>query len=354
MKEFIIRENEAGQRADKFLKKYLSRAEEGFIYKMLRKKNITLNDKKINGSEKLCVGDSVKIYFSEETLQKFTAAQNVVGNYDTYRHKNNGRRLHKPLYIHPGKIQDSIIYEDENVILFNKPSGVLSQKACIDDMSVNELLLFYLLDKGKITKEQLETFKPSICNRLDRNTSGLIIFGKNLKTLQFFSGVLKDRRIHKYYLCVVNGVMKDRQRIQGYLRKSEKNNMVDIIDEAAYRLHPKKEEYSYIETEYMPLKDNGKYTLLKVHLVTGKPHQIRAHLANMGHALAGDVKYGSRKVNHYFQKKYELEYQLLHSYELKFDEYEGDFRYLSGKSFKAELPWSFLEVIRREGLESEY
>lgn len=352
MQELIIKENEANQRVDKFLKKYLCKAEEGFIYKMLRKKNITLNDKKISGNEKLLPGDSLKIYFSNETLVKFTAPTSAPPSYRTVTVKNKNMK-YSQIYLNPGRIKDFIVYEDEDILLFNKLSGVLSQKAHESDMSVNELILIYLLDKGKITGAQLQTFKPSICNRLDRNTSGLITYGKSLKGTQFLSEVLRERKIKKYYLCVVSGVLKERQTISGYLKKNEMNNKVEIVKRQQRDPALEQQGYSYIETEYIPLTNNGRYTLLKIHLITGKTHQIRAHLASIGHSLAGDTKYGSKLVNFYFQKRYDLEYQLLHSYALEFEEYEGDFQYLSGKSFRAPLPDVFRTVLKKEALDYE-
>ena len=179
MKEFIINENEAGQRFDKYLAKLLREAPKSFFYKMMRKKNITLNGKKATGNEKLFSGDHVKLFLSDETFEKFS------GN-------DSAPRAHYAL---------DIIYEDENILLINKPAGMLSQPADDGTPSLVEYLTGYLLKNGSLTENDLRTFRPSVCNRLDRNTSGLIAAGKSLSGLQELSGMFKSRELHKYYLC---------------------------------------------------------------------------------------------------------------------------------------------------------
>ena len=321
MREIVIKENEAGQRFDKFLGKYLKEASMGFLFKMLRKKNITLNGKKATGKEKLVKGDTVKLFLSEETIEKFEGTISVQYT----------------------DVKLDIIYEDENILLINKPAGMLSQKASPKDVSVVEHLISYLLRSGNLTKEALKTFKPSVCNRLDRNTSGIIAAGKSLSGLQELSRMFKDRSMEKYYLCIVNGVVDKPQVIKGYLYKNEKNNKVTILQE-------EKEGSSYIETHYRPVKTNGNITLLEVLLVTGKTHQIRAHLASNGHALIGDTKYGSVKVNDIFKKKYGLKNHLLHSYRIVFPELTGSLKNLSLKEFEADLPKMFKDIALKEGV----
>ena len=180
MKEFTITKNEAAQRLDKYLKKLLPEASSGFIYKMLRKKNITWNGKKAAGSEKLAAGDCIRLYLADETFDKFSAyrPQSTAGA--------DGTRL-------------DVIYEDEDILLINKPCGMLSQKAKPSDVSANEYLIAYLLASGAVTEESLRTFHPSVCNRLDRNTSGILTAGKSLKGLQELSAALKERTVNKYY-----------------------------------------------------------------------------------------------------------------------------------------------------------
>lgn len=291
MKEFIVKENEAGQRLDKLLLKILKKAPSSFIYKMLRKKNIILNEKKATGAEKTVLGDSIKFFLSAETFEKFSGTQPVLTTHNI------------------PKIELDIVYETTDILMLNKPAGMLSQKADKEDISANEYLLQYLLENGKISEESLKTFRPSICNRLDRNTSGILIAGKTLKGSQEMSEALKDRTIKKYYLCLVKGKIEKESHLCGYLKKKEKNNQVTIL--------PKEEkDAKRIETEYRPLEQLGTYTLLEVHLITGRSHQIRAHLASVGHPIIGDTKYGNKACNIEFAKYADIHSQLLHAYKL--------------------------------------
>ena len=318
MKEIIIGENEATRRLDGFLSSYLRDASKGFIYKMLRKKNITLNDKKADGKERLSVGDSVKIFFSDDTLSKFRGAGEAAISDDIYKLTSKLGEL-------------PVIYEDDNIVLVNKPRGILSQKAQATDESVNEWLIEYLLQKGDITSDSLETFKPSICNRLDRNTSGLIICGKSLTGLQEMNELIRSRSVKKYYRTIVKGKVSTPMTVKGYLFKDEKANKVVISDRQV------NDDYSYIETAYEPLEyySESDLTLLEVLLVTGKPHQIRAHLSSLGHPLLGDVKYGGPKLQG-------MKCQLLHSYRLLFPKtLQAPFDSLSGREFTAPLPREF-------------
>ena len=232
----------------------------------------------------------------------------------------------------------NIIYEDEHVVLINKPSGMLSQKAKEQDESLVEYLIDHLLDSGKLTKEDLRSFRPSVCNRLDRNTSGLVAAGCSLAGLQKLSAMFKDRSLHKYYLCVVSGSVREKKRIEGFLKKDEKTNQVTISQRELPDSAP-------ICTEYEPLMETGSYTLLKVTLITGRTHQIRAHLASIGHPIVGDMKYGNPKVNDEAKRQYHIRSQMLHSWKLVFPQMEEPLAYLSGKSFTAPLPGEFTRVL---------
>lgn len=318
MREIIVSKNEAGQRFDKFLLKYLNKASSGFIYKMLRKKNIVLNDKKAAGSEKISEGDSVKLYLSEETIISFIDSS--YKKIDSKKVNNKVNRIAMP----------EIVYEDENILLMNKPVGVLSQKSKPEDVSINDIAINYLLDEGKITKEELHTFKPSICNRLDRNTSGLIVFGKSLMGLQVMSELFKDRTLNKYYLALVSGKVENSTKIDGYLMKDASLNKVSVSKE--------ENGGDYIQTSYEPLQYFENMTLLKVHLITGKTHQIRAHLASINHPIVGDMKYGNDSINKEAYKNHKIGSQMLHSYCLEFPNMDNGLSYLSGKTFYASLP----------------
>lgn len=292
MKEIVINENEAGQRLDKFLGKLLKEAPASFYYKMLRKKNIVLNGKKATGNEKLTAGDSIKLFLSDETFEKFA-----------------GKRQTNDLAASVPNIALEIVYEDHDVLAINKPAGMLSQKAKKEDISANEYILQYLLESGTITRESLHTFKPSVCNRLDRNTSGILVAGKTLNGLQQMSKAFRERSMEKYYLAIVAGHISKPRRIEGFLKKDEKNNQVTILSEPSNDAKP-------IITEYRPLKLVGQVTLLEVHLITGRSHQIRAHLASIGHPVIGDTKYGNPRLNREFLKNAGVTHQLLHAYRL--------------------------------------
>ena len=329
MREIEIRENEAGQRFDKFLKKYLREAPPGFLYKMLRKKNIVLNGKKADGSEKLGVGDKVKLFLSEETIEKFSSG----------------------VPEETGSAVVPVIYEDSNVLFLNKPSGMLSQKAAASDFSVNEYVISYLLESGQITREELRAFRPAVCNRLDRNTSGIIAAGKTLGALQALTKLFKTREISKYYLCIVKGKITRAAYVDGYLRRDMQSRKVKVICRDEYRKEKRPEEFLTIETEYVPLAYTRDRTLLRVHLITGRTHQIRAHLASIGHPVAGDYKYGDRGFNEPLKKQFHVCSQLLHAYELQMPRLTGVLETLSEKTFTAEVPGIFWEIIKETAWE---
>lgn len=328
MREIKISETEAGQRLTKLLEKYMEAAPKSFFYKMLRKKNITLNDKKAEGNERLSPGDSVKLYLSEETIQKFQRREAV-------EEKASAPALKKE------EIKLQILYENQHILVINKPAGMLSQKARPEDVSLVEYITEYLLHTGELTKEQLSYFRPGICNRLDRNTSGIIVAGKTLEGLQKMGELFRKRTMDKYYYCVVKGQVGEKQRIEGWLTKNHSHNKVTIRQQ-------KTEGAEYIKTEYEPLKQDEDFTLLKVKLITGRSHQIRAHLESIGHPIAGDGKYGDVKVNKYFKKTYQLKHQLLHAGELHMPKLSGALEELSGRVFLAPLPDYFEEIIKGE------
>ena len=329
MREIVIEKNEAGQRLDKFLAKYMNEASKSFFYKMMRKKNITLNGKKCEGNEKLAEGDVVKLFLADDTIEKFSSVQ----------------------VQEVKKVDLDILYEDDEIILVNKPAGMLSQKAKETDESLVEYLIDYLLGSGKLTESGLRAFRPSVCNRLDRNTSGIVAAGKSLAGLQMLSGVFKDRSIHKYYQCLVSGEIRDVKTVDGWLLKDEKKNQVGILTEAEAKRFGGRdgdEEPKRIRTKYEPIATDGRFTLLKVTLLTGRSHQIRAHLASLGHPIVGDSKYGGvSKVN---PSGRTVKYQLLHSYRLEFPKLAEPFAYLSMRVFEAPLPGYFGSVLKETGI----
>lgn len=316
MREIEIKQNDAGQRFDKYLKKLLCNASGSFIYKMLRKKNIILNGKKADGSEKLKSGDFVKLFLSDETYLKFTVNSEVV------------QKEYEALQNLPVK-DLQVVFEDDDILVINKPAGLLSQKANPNDISANEWILAYLIQTGKLSFEDFMTFRPSICNRLDRNTSGLLIAGKSLKGLQEMAKVLQERTVKKYYRCIVAGEWKETTYLKGYLTKDEASNRVTITDTKI------SDESKEIETEYRPVTNWKGYTELEVHLITGRSHQIRAHLASVGCPVIGDTKYGNTSVNRYFRDQQKLRFQLLHAYRMELED---------GRVLIAEVPAKFQEV----------
>lgn len=315
MQSLIVSKNESGQRLDKLLAKYLNLAGKSFLYKMMRKKNITLNGKKCDGSEKLAEGDEIRLFLSDETIGKFS-------------------EIRIP---DVKKISLNIIYEDEHILLVNKPAGMLSQKAKESDESLVEYMIDYLISSGQLSADQLRSFRPSVCNRLDRNTSGLVVCGKSLPALQLMSAVFKDRSIHKYYQCVVKGRIAEKQVITGFLTKDEASNKVTVHKLEVPGSVP-------IMTEYEPIHVYEGYTLLKVTLITGRSHQIRAHLSSIGHPIVGDFKYGDRKTNEEAKRLYCIHSQLLHSYQVIFPELPEPLTYLSGNMFHAPLPKTFTKI----------
>ncbi len=303
MRSFQISDREAGQRMDKYLFRLLDQAPSGFIYKMLRKKNIVLNGKKAAGQEILKAGDEIRLYLSEETFAKFAP-----GFFSGTEAKN---------------AEIDIVYEDDDILIINKPAGLLSQKAKPGDDCANDRIIAYLLKSGQITPEELRTFHPSICNRLDRNTSGLLIAGKTMRGLQETAALLNSRSLKKYYRTLVAGEVEKEDHLSGYLRKDEKTNQVCVSKDGPG---------DPIETAWRPICTYGNATLLEVELITGKPHQIRAHLSAIGHPILGDPKYGDKSFNDSLRAATGIKGQLLCSCRMEFPD---------GRVVKIDEPGSF-------------
>ncbi len=321
MREITVGKNEAGQRLDKMLAKYLNQAPKSFLYKMMRKKNITLNGKKAQGNEMLAGGDVVCLYLAEETIEKFSGLVSV--------------KRTAPL---------SILYEDDHVLLVNKPAGVLSQKADRNEESMVERVIGHCLKTGRLTEEELRLFRPSVCNRLDRNTSGILAAGISLPGLQEMTKLFRQRNVHKYYYCAVAGKIRGKKRIKGFLTKDGRTNRVSVSQ------NPISEESQAIETEYEPICQGEGITLMRVLLITGRSHQIRAHLQWEGCPIIGDTKYGNPAVNQIFREKYGVKNQLLHAGDLVFPQLTGILAPLSGRRITAPFPEEFVRVMEGEGL----
>ena len=373
MREVIISEREEGQRLDRYLEKYMPDAPKSFFYKMMRKKNIVLNGKKVSGSERIQTGDQIKLFLADETIEGFRSGKkarevdlgaqhlsqakrptNGAQHLSQAKRPTNGarqmpqaKRLEKGA--RQGKIELQqghydrnlpplqIVYEDAQFLVVNKPVGVLSQKADRNDRSIVEQITDYLADNAAD-----DTFRPGICNRLDRNTSGLIVAGKTVRALQDMNKRFKERTICKYYLCVVHGSVSKKQYLKGYLEKDSRTNKVTVRQQPGPNSVP-------IATEYLPLQQGmyqgESFTLLQVHLITGKSHQIRAHLASIGHPLVGDVKYSTKRASAFDREQLHQRVQLLHAWQLIFTAHGKEY------VWKAELPDNFAQVLRRFGME---
>ena len=264
----------------------------------MRKKNIVINKKKATGNEKLVAGDVINIFLSDETFEKF--------HMDVEELKREYEYL-KSLSLKGLKI----VYEDDEMIVADKPYNMLSQKSSVKDISANEHLLGYMIDKGQLSFEEFRTFKPSVINRLDRNTTGLILFGKTLNALQQLGEGIRERSIEKYYRAIVAGELKEELELKGYLLKDEKTNKVSYHKEQV-------DGSDYIETGVKPICSKNGLTLVEIHLVTGKTHQIRLHLSTIGHPILGDMKYGDEKINKKYYESHKVNHQLLHAYRLEF------------------------------------
>ena len=329
MREVFVTSLEAGQRLDRFLGRILKDAPKSFLYRMLRKKNITLNGKKADGSEKLKDQDVIRLYFSEETLERLGGTGSGAG-----QEKAQGGTDYPYRHL-------DVLYEDANVLIVDKPAGILSQKAKPEDISMVEYVTGYLLRTGALTVRDLAVFRPGVCNRLDRNTTGVLTAGKTTAGLQALTALFRDCTAKKYYCCIVRGEVREPMRLDGYLLKDQEKNQVKILQS------PEKDAQRIV-TAYRPIHSAGGFTLLEVHLVTGRSHQIRAHLSSIGLPVLGDPKYGDERLNADLRRQYGIRGQMLHSRRLVFPESEGVLAPLSGRTVTAPLPAPFVTFLREE------
>ncbi len=317
MKEIKITTNEQNQRLDKYLLKYMNKANKSFVYKMLRKKRIKLCGKKAEGNEMLQAGDTIQLYLAEETMASFMEEKKIS----------------------IAKRHFAIIFEDDDVLAVSKPAGLLvhPEKSTDTDTLIDQVL-YYLHEKGQYEPSADATFTPALCNRLDRNTSGIVLVGKTLAGVQGLNEIIRLRQVDKYYVTVVQGKLEEAGEISAYLSKNQESNQVRISAEEGV-------SGVLTQTKYKPIAfaEEG-YTLLELQLVTGKTHQIRAHMEYLGHPVVGDRKYGVARVNEEFRIAFGLSNQFLHGARLEFGKIEGSLSQLSGMVLEAPLPKVFAEI----------
>lgn len=346
MKEWKVERGEKDQRLNKYLQRKLPEAPSSFLYKMLRKKNITLNGKKASGSELLLEGDLVTLFLSDDTIRKFGG--NVSpgdGDHGSDDEVTEYTRAYRQLQ---GRIgADGVLYEDDDVIAVKKPVGVLTQKAADTDRSMNEWLVGYLLEKGQTDPLSLREFRPSVCNRLDRNTGGILLCAKTLAGARGVGSLLRDRSMHKYYQAVVAGKVTESGSIEGYLKKDRVTNTVNFTRAGAGDRKERRDGDGWTSTTFRPLISGGRYSLLEMELITGKTHQIRSHLASAGHPILGDPKYGNRRVNEKIRSEYGLRGQMLWCCRVEFPAIDGDLSALSGRTIICDPPSLYREIAER-------
>ena len=320
MKKFIVNSKESGQTLEKYIKKVLCHAPLSFIYKLFRKKDI-----KVNGhwqKEKYVVSENeeITVFVTDEQLLEFEKKFN---------------------YTASDYIKDWIIYEDNNVLLINKPRGVLVQKdEGYKDKPLDQMVIEYLMFKGEYDSQNDLAFKPGPAHRIDRNTSGIVIFGKNHDALAYlFELFQKHELIGKHYLCLVTGDIEQDGEVDVPLRKNFDTKKVVVA--------PLSSGAKTAKTIYHPIERFGDFTLLDITLVTGRTHQIRVHMSYIRHHVVGDGKYGDFKTNNMIDREFGFKNQFLHASEVHFGQLEKPLANLSRKSFKAEMPQEYIDLLNK-------
>ncbi len=310
MKALIVGKNDAGQRLDKFLQKALPRLPVSLMYRYIRTKHIKLNGKRCEISMKLCEGDEIKLFIPDEFFSPHDKSLPFL---------QAGRKL-------------TVLYEDEHILLADKCVGLIVHS---DEENTGDTLIDriqkYLYDKGEYDPRQEQSFAPALCNRIDRNTGGIVMAAKTAEALRILNEKIKHHEIDKRYLCIVHGHMPKREDIlTGYLQKNTDQNRVYISETPVSGARS-------IKTRYAVLEERPPYSLLEVQLLTGRTHQIRAHMASIRHPLLGDGKYGTNALN----KPSGYKTQALYSYKLtfRFKTDAGVLNPLNNRTFEVENVW---------------
>ena len=320
MKKIQITENDANQRIDKYIKKLLVNAPTNFIYKMFRKKDIKVNGKKVNEKYILKNNDVVEMFLYEDKFKEFTATKDIYNVKKTFK----------------------VLYEDNHVLIVYKPAGLLVHED--KNESVNTLtnqVLSYLANKNELDLSRENTFMPGPVHRLDRNTSGIVIFGKTLAALQVLNEMIKQRHcIEKSYLTICKGKVNQKRNLKGYIVKLDDQAQVKLVNK----------DYPgalTMETIVKPVKYNNDYSKVEVTLITGRMHQIRVHLSSIDHPIIGDRKYGDFELNKFVKKEFGLNHQLLHAYKIRFVKTFGILAYLQDKEIVCPVPKLFEKIENR-------
>lgn len=305
--------NEAEQRIDKFMRKWMKDVPLSAIFKSIRKGDVKVNGKKVKENYFLAVGDIVETreLVTEQKKETFTRIENAV------------------------KLK--VTYEDKNMLIVEKWPGILvhaDKKG--GEPTLTDYVLSYLFNKGDYDPDNELTFTPAPCNRLDKNTSGVVIYGKNYEALKALNEMIRERKIKKYYTALVKGKMLE-GLYEAYIQKDQENNISKIYDS------PEKDT-KRIAMDVKTIETCGTFSLLEIDLLTGRSHQLRAHLSHLGHPIIGDAKYGDKKINSFFINKFGLNYQYLYAYKMIFKDCVEKFSYMENKTISESLPPIFKKI----------
>ncbi len=316
MKEYTVSEKEAGLTLIRYSARVLKDAPNSLLHKFLRNKNIELNGKKADSGSMIQTGDKISFFLSDETFEKFHGLSSEDANRSD-RSGDQAIRLEN----------DRILYEDEDYLFYDKPAGLRSQSDGSGRLSFNDLLLAYL------EYDSEDIIKPSICNRLDTNTSGIVLCAKSARGLQSLNQAIKSRKVRKYYRGIVAGQLKENKHLVSFIRPSDSENKVEVAD-------THKHGFKEVITDIRIIENGKLATYAEFDLITGRKHQIRAQMAHIGHPLIGDIKYGKKLQRLNFAKR-----QMLHAYRVELPD-----DILMGMTVFAPLPKDMEECMIKTGI----